>query len=83
MLFFLAVYFIMDFTLICRHATWTTENYQQINNNNKMFQPIIIYSLKLVTIDNYNLGFSVRHQAIKFTFLTGTSKEKRYKLYEG
>lgn len=70
--FFLVIYFIIDFTLICRHATWTTENYQHINNiikkTTRKHKPIIICSLKLVTIDNYNLGFSICHQAIKLPY---------------
>lgn len=36
----------MAFTLICGHATWTTENYQQIN---KTFKPTIMYNLSEIT----------------------------------
>lgn len=44
--FFLVIYCIMAFTLICGHATWTTESYQQIN---KTFKPTIMYNLSEIT----------------------------------
>lgn len=82
--FFLLIYFSKYFTLICGHATWITENYQQIiilttTLCNKTFKPIIIYHLKLVTVlyfYNYNLGFSICHQDIKLPFWLALHQKK-------
>lgn len=71
----------MNYTLTCGHAKldhWNLSTYyqQQQKKNNTTLTPIIINSLKIVTIDNCT------SPSYTIAFPTGTLVEKRYQLYE-